>query len=253
MSEQPRLANAIAIVTGAASGIGAGIAAAFVRNGARVVVADLSAEAVEASSRAIDATGERATGMVLDVRDPASFEAMLDATQARFGSVNVLVNSAGILARHDFFEVTPTDWDALMDVNLKGMFFCTQAAARRMRENGGGAVINICSTNAVNATPIAPHYTASKGGVKSLTKASAHALARYGIRVNAIGPGSTYTPPNKARLDDPDGYRAVTSRIPLGRVAQPSDMGNAAVFLASEEASYITGITLWVDGGKLTT
>jgi NAD(P)-dependent dehydrogenase (short-subunit alcohol dehydrogenase family) len=139
-----------------------------------------------------------------------------------------------------------------MDINLKGTFLCGQAFARQMKEQGGGVIINIASVNAESVNPTTVHYCVSKGGVRTLTKAMALALAQAGIRVNAIGPGPVYTNLSKDRLDDPQALAATLAHIPMGRVAQPVDLTGAAVFLASDDSAYVTGITLYVDGGWLT-
>jgi NAD(P)-dependent dehydrogenase (short-subunit alcohol dehydrogenase family) len=139
-----------------------------------------------------------------------------------------------------------------MDINLKGTFLCGQAFARHMKERGGGVIINIASVNAESVNPTTVHYCVSKGGVRTLTKAMALAMAQAGVRVNAIGPGPVYTNLSKDRLDDPQALAATLAHIPMGRVAQSSDLGGAAVFLASDDSAYVTGITLYVDGGWLT-
>jgi glucose 1-dehydrogenase len=169
-----------------------------------------------------------------------------------FGRVDILVSNAGVIGRYDFLEITEEEWDRVMDINLKGTFLCGQAFARQMVKQGSGVIINIASVNADSLNPTTVHYCTSKGGVRTLTKGMALALAKAGVRVNAIGPGPVYTNLSKERLDDPQALAATVAHIPMGRVAQSADLTGAALFLASDDSAYVTGITLFVDGGWLT-
>jgi NAD(P)-dependent dehydrogenase (short-subunit alcohol dehydrogenase family) len=247
-----RLQDRVAVITGAAQGNGRAIAEAFAGEGARVVIADVNEEGAMEAARAIERTGRRAMGARLDVTKAAEIHELVARTLQEFGQVDTLVNNAGVIGRYDFFEITEAEWDRVMDINLKGTFLCSQAFARCMKERGRGVIINISSVNAESLNSTTIHYCTSKGGVRTLTKGMAQALATAGIRVNAIGPGPVYTNLSKDRLDNPTSLAATLAHIPLGRVAQPSDLTGAAVFLASDESAYVTGITLYVDGGWLT-
>lgn len=247
-----RLADRVAVVTGAARGNGRAIAEAYAREGAVVVVADRDAPGAQAAAEAIVAAGGRAEAAALDVTRSAEVESVLDAVTSRHGRLDILVNNAGVIGRYPFLEITEAEWDRVLDINLKGTFLCGQAAARRMVAQGRGVIINVASVNAESVNPTTVHYCASKGAVRTLTKGMALALAPYGIRVNAIGPGPIYTDLSRDRLDDPAALAATLAHIPMGRVGQPQDLAGAAIFLASDEAGYVTGITLYVDGGWLT-
>jgi NAD(P)-dependent dehydrogenase (short-subunit alcohol dehydrogenase family) len=243
-----RLHGRVAAVTGAGQGNGRAIAEAFVREGAAVMVADLDAGLAQDTAGEL----ERSAAIAMDVRSADDAARMVAETVSRFGRLDVLVNNAGVIGRHDFFDITEEEWDRVIDVNLKGGFLCAQAAARRMKEQGGGVIINLASVNAISVNPTTVHYCVSKGGVVTLTRAMALALAKHGIRVNAIGPGPVETNLSRDRLADPEAYAATVAHIPMGRVAQPQDLAGAATFLASDESAYVTGITLFVDGGWLT-
>lgn len=246
-----RLQDKTAIITGAGSGIGRAIALGFAREGARVVAADLQAPTAEATAAAIRAAGGAAAAVQVDVRQRASVTAMLAEAMRVFGRVQVLVAAAGIGPVNHFLEIPDEEWDRVLAVNLTGLFLCGQVVARHMAEHGGGAIINVTSQVADVAQPDCAHYYASKGGGKQLTKAMAIDLAAHHIRVNALAPGLTVT-----ALSEHSGsvqawrYRSkILDHIPMGRPAQPEEMVGAAIFLASDEASYMTGASLVVDGG----
>ncbi|HLZ62441.1 MAG TPA: SDR family oxidoreductase [Ktedonosporobacter sp.] len=247
-----RLKDRVAVVTGAAQGNGKAIAEAFAREGARVVIGDISEELAGETARAIRDAGLQAKSMRVNVTKSAEINSLLQWTVQEFGRVDILVNNAGVIGRYEFLEITEEEWDRVMDINLKGTFLCGQAFARQMVKQGSGVILNIASVNADSLNPTTIHYCTSKGGVRTLTKGMALALAKAGVRVNAIGPGPVYTNLSKDRLDDPQALAATLAHIPMGRVAQPADLTGAAVFLASDEAAYVTGITLFVDGGWLT-
>jgi NAD(P)-dependent dehydrogenase (short-subunit alcohol dehydrogenase family) len=249
------LENKVAIVTGGAKGIGLAIGRRFAAEGARVVLADVNEDA---GSRAVEEIG--ALGAVrfvrCDVGEAADVENLVAATVQSWGGIDVLVNNAGIVHAADFLEVSEADFDRVLRVNLKGAFLVAQAAARQMVtqvEAGGppGAIINMSSVNAVFAIANQVPYSISKGGVNQLTKVMALALAPHGIRVNAIGPGSIMTDMLASVATDAAARRRVLSRTPLGRIGEPDEIAAIAAFLASDEASYVTGQTLYADGGRL--
>jgi NAD(P)-dependent dehydrogenase (short-subunit alcohol dehydrogenase family) len=249
------LQNKVALVTGGAKGIGLAVAKRFVSDGARVVVADIDEDA---GSRAVEELG--AVGAVryvrCDVGDSDDVDNAVKATLSVWGNIDVLVSNAGIVHGADFLDVTEADFDRVIRVNLKGMFLVGQAVARSMVghvEAGGspGAIVNMSSVNAVFAIANQVPYSASKGGVNQLTKVMALALAPYGIRVNAIGPGSIMTDMLASVATDEAARRRVLSRTPLGRIGDPAEIAAIAAFLASDEASYLTGQTIYADGGRL--
>lgn len=247
--------NKVAIITGAAQGIGYAIAERLLRDGARVVIADINDDA---GSAAVETLGEFGpvrfvhcnVGERLDVHN------LVASTLEAFGDIDILVNNAGIVHNADFLELTEEDFDRVMDVNLKGVFLLSQAVARHMVEKveaGGvpGAIINMSSINAVFAIANQVPYSVSKGGVNQLTKVAALALSEHGIRVNAVGPGSIMTPMLASVNSDPEARSRVLSRTPMRRVGDPKEIAAVVSFLASNEASYITGQTLYADGGRL--
>ena len=249
------LANKVAIVTGGAKGIGFAIARRFASDGARVVIADINGDA---GSQAVEELG--ASGAVrfvrCDVGDKADVDNLMASAVAAWGSVDVLVSNAGIAQGADFLEVSEADFDRVLRVNLKGTFLVGQAAARQMvaQIKAGGApgtIINMSSINAVVTIGNLVAYSASKGGVNQLTKVMALSLAPYGIRVNAIGPGSIMTDMLASITTDKAARHRVLSRTPLQRVGDPSEIAAIAAFLASDDASYITGQTIYADGGRL--
>jgi glucose 1-dehydrogenase len=245
----------VAIVTGAAGGIGYAIAERFVREKAKVVIADIDAEKGARAERDLSRLGE-AQFLKADVARRLDVHNLIAAAIDAYGDIDILVNNAGIVHGADFLDLAEEDFDRVMDVNLKGSFLTGQAVARHMVEKvkaGGspGSIVNMSSINAVFAIANQVPYSVSKGGVKQLTKAMALSLAPYGIRVNAIGPGSIMTDMLASVNSDPAARHRILSRTPLGRIGNPAEIAAVAVFLASDEASYITGQTIYADGGRL--
>ena len=257
-----QLENKVAIVTGGARGIGNAIARRFLQEGARVVIADIDDDAGAVAVRELGALGKDlgALGSVryvaCDVGDAGAVRNLVEATIAAFGPIDILVNNAAILAAKDFLELEEADFDRVLRTNLKGSFLCAQAAARHMVErvkagDKPGAIINLSSINAVFAIANQVPYSVSKGGINQLTKVMALSLASHGIRVNAIGPGSINTDMLKVTMADAEARQRILSRTPMGRIGEPAEIAAIAVFLASDEASYITGQTIYADGGRL--
>lgn len=247
-----RLENKVALVTGAAAGIGLACAKSLAKEGAKVVMADVASERGEAAAEAIRGDGGDALFVTCDVGEKAEVEALVARCVDAFGKLDIAIANAGIVHACDFLELEEEDWDRVLRVNLKGVFLTGQAAARQMAKQGtGGAIINMSSVNGVMAIPTITPYVVSKGGVNQLTKAMALSLADKNIRVNAIGPGSIHTEVFEAVANDPTKMEGILSRTPMGRVGDPSEIGSVAVFLASDDSSYMTGQTLYPDGGRL--
>jgi NAD(P)-dependent dehydrogenase (short-subunit alcohol dehydrogenase family) len=249
----PRLHDRVAIVTGAAQGIGHAIAKRLLDEGARVLLCDLDATRVADAARALDPAGKRTSTHAGDVSRKATAIALVDAAVAAFGRVDILVNNAGITHAAEFLDLDEADFDRVLAVNLKSMFVCGQAAARRMvAQKSGGAIVNLSSVNAILAIANQVPYVVSKGGINQLTKVMALALAPHGIRVNGIGPGTIATEmAKKAVLGSEEAKRKILSRTPMGRLGEPEEIAAVAAFLASDDASYLTGQTIYPDGGRL--
>jgi len=244
-----------AIVTGGAGGIGYALAERFLRDGAKVVIADVDHFKGEEAERRLAKLGQ-ARFLKTDVSKRLDVHNLVAATLEDFGEIDVLVNNAGIVHSAAFLDLKEEDFDRVIRINLKGAFLAGQAVARYMVERVGkggpaGSIINMSSVNAVFAIATEVPYSVSKGGIAQLTKVMALSLAPYGIRVNAIGPGSINTDMLTATNNDEAARNRLLSRTPLGRVGEPSEIASIAAFLASDDASYVTGQTIYADGGRL--
>jgi len=243
------LTGRVAVVTGANTGIGQGIALALAQAGADIAAVGRSA-ATETAEK-VRALGRKAEIISADLSTIEPVGRIVDETVEKLGGLHILVNNAGIIRRNDSVDFTEEDWDAVMDTNLKSVFFLCQAAARHMIPNGGGKIINIASMLTFQGGIRVPSYTASKSGVGGLTKLLANEWAGKGITVNAIAPGYIATNNTDALQKDETRNRQIMERIPAGRWGEPSDLGGAAVFLASRASDYVQGHILAVDGGWL--
>jgi len=241
------LKNKIAIVTGAGRGIGRGIALALAEAGAKVVVSDINLEDCEKVVGEISGKNGQAFAVKCDVSKKAEVDEMISKTIEKFGQLDILVNNAGIFPFKPFLEMTEEDWDKVLDVNLKSIFLCSQAAAKAMKE--GGKIVNISSIAAFVGFEGLTHYCASKGGINAMIRAMALELAKKKINVNAVAPGSIDTPGARQVSQSEEVKKQTLAMIPLERTGQPEDIANLVVFLASEKADYITGQTIIVDGG----
>jgi len=251
-----------AIVTGAGMGIGRGIAYRLAEAGAGVMIADIDPDAANRTAEKITARGLKAQGIRADTRSVADAAKVAQAATEAFGSLDILVNNAGIYPLSMALDTTEELWDRTMAINLKGVFFYAQAAAREMvKGKHGGKIINISSIDAVHPMGEVSHYNASKGGVLSLTKALALEWGPHGIAVNAVAPGSIWTPgTEKTRMAREESGKSVEellnkfmSRMPMGRPGEPDDIAKVVLFLASSASDYMTGTMLTVDGGFLLT
>jgi NAD(P)-dependent dehydrogenase (short-subunit alcohol dehydrogenase family) len=254
-----RLHNKVCLVTGAASGIGLAIAEAFLREGAKVLLTDIDVANGERAAARLQEEGLAAEFHVHDASSPEQWQQVMDAVQQRWGRLDVLVNNAGIAIIADVETLTLAQWRKTNAVNLDGVFLGTQQAIAAMKGQGSGAIINIASIEGIIGEPLVPSYNASKGGVRIFTRAAAAHCARlgYGIRINNLCPGFISTAMFTGGLGTISAEQAqqfqgfLQQRIPMGRVGAPEEIAKAALFLASDDASYVTGTDLVVDGGYL--
>jgi len=244
-----KLRQKTAIVTGAAQGIGLACARRLIEEGARVMLADVNAETGKASA---DQLGDAAAFFRADVGDKREADTLIAATLKQFGRIDILINNAGVTHAAGFLDLAEEDFDRVLRNNLKSMFLCGQAAARVMVGQGGGVIINMSSVNAVLAIPDQVPYVVSKGAINQLTKVMALNLAPHGIRVNGIGPGTIMTElARQAVMSSEEARKKILSRTPLGRCGEPEEIAAVAAFLASDDASYLSGQTIYADGGRL--
>jgi 3-oxoacyl-[acyl-carrier protein] reductase len=247
MGEELRLAGKVALVTGAAQGIGRAIALLLAQNGADIVVSDINLEKAEETAKEIEGTGQRAMAIKVDVVHSEEVERMVQTILERFGHIDILVNNAGIARDKLILRMTEEDWDAVLNVNLKGTFNCTKAVVRHMSKQRSGKIVSIASVVGEMGNVGQANYSASKAGVIGFTKTIAREFAQRGINVNAIAPGYIETPmtdalPEKAKEE-------LRRLIPMDRLGRPEDVAEALLFLVSETSSYITGQVLNVNGG----
>ncbi|MFH1841456.1 MAG: SDR family NAD(P)-dependent oxidoreductase [Candidatus Nealsonbacteria bacterium] len=243
------LKGKVAIITGARRGMGKSHALLFAKAGAKVVVSDINQEECQ---KVIDEMEGEGISIKCDVTNKKDVEEMVKKTVEKFGKIDILVNNAGIVAFKPFVDLTETEWDKILDINLKGQFLCAQAVAKEMVKQKSGAIVNIASVEmgqVGSGMPNIVHYCASKGGVVAMTEALAVELAPYNIRVNAVSPGAIDTPMAQSVKEDSNILEATLAKIPMRRFGKPEEVSNLVLFLASDLASYITGSTVIIDGG----
>jgi NAD(P)-dependent dehydrogenase (short-subunit alcohol dehydrogenase family) len=249
--ERFRLKDKVAIVTGGNQGIGFVITEGLADAGATVVIANRREAEGRQAAEKLTEKGFKAVSIPTDVADVASIENLVSETMGKFQKIDILVNNAGVIVRKPPEEITEEDWNFIFDINLKGMFFCCQAAGKEMIKRKQGKIINISSNVSRVAMPGRSIYSVSKGGVAQLTKVLALEWAKYGINVNALGPGPTLTDINQKYFEEnPEDLQARIDSMPLARIGKPMDHVGAAIFLASEASDFITGENLLVDGGS---
>lgn len=244
-----RLQNKVAIITGAGMGMGKAEAILFAREGAQVIVADINEDAGKNVAEEISKAGHRAVFMRLDVSSEIEWKTVTEKVVSTYGKIDILVNNAGILLFKSLEDTTEEDWDSIMRVNSKGVFFGCKHVVEGMKEAGGGSIINISSIYGIIGAPSAAAYEASKGSVRELTKAAAADLIKYNIRVNSIHPGLIDTPMTKDIIQDPEMTKQVLSTTMMRRPGRAEEVAYPVLMLASDESSYMTGAEILVDGG----
>ncbi len=254
MGASMRLDGKVALVTGAASGIGQAVAKLFAQEGAKVAIADLNDEG---GRQTIVEIGGENVGCYIraDVSSPSAVRALVEETIAKYGAIDILVNNAAIVVFKRLIDTEPEEWDKVIATNLNSVYLCSRYTIPHMIRQGGGAIINLSSARALATSPLVSSYDASKGAIVSLTRSMALEYASHGIRVNCVLPGAVDTPVFRANLradgNEEDQYRATVAHIPLGRVGVPLDIARAVLFLATDESSYVTGAPFLIDGGLL--
>jgi NAD(P)-dependent dehydrogenase (short-subunit alcohol dehydrogenase family) len=245
-----RLKDKVALISGGARGMGASEARLFAREGARVAIGDILDDEGQAVAADITAHGGDALYLRLDVTDEGDWDRVVSRTVERFGKLDILVNNAGVGGGSRIEDTTVKEWDHVMDVNAKGVFLGTRAVIPAMRRGGGGSIVNISSQLGLVGTDISsPQYQASKGAVRLLTKTTAMQYARDKIRANSVHPGPILTAMTEKRRKDPEHYKLMLSRIPLGRFGEPDEVAYGVLYLASDESTFVTGSELVIDGG----
>eukprot|EP01023_Acetabularia_acetabulum_P021317 TRINITY_DN2116_c0_g1_i2.p1 TRINITY_DN2116_c0_g1~~TRINITY_DN2116_c0_g1_i2.p1 ORF type:complete len:291 (-),score=65.86 TRINITY_DN2116_c0_g1_i2:1082-1954(-) len=247
-----RFMNKVVVITGGAHGIGRACAERFANEGANVVIADKDQTGLEETVAELKGRGVAAMGVVCDVSKKSHVVTLIGESVKRFGAVDILVSNAGIVRSAEFIDMTEEDWDDVINVNLKGVFLSGQEAAKQMiKQEQGGCIINMSSVNAVKALPTLAAYNASKGAINNLTRSMSLSLAKHNIRVNAVAPGSIMTEVLKKVAADKPTMDKVLSRTPMNRIGEPSEVASVVAFLASADASYMTGEIVYVDGGRM--
>jgi NAD(P)-dependent dehydrogenase (short-subunit alcohol dehydrogenase family) len=247
-----KLSGKVAAITGAARGIGRACAERFLQEGVKVVISDVDGEALAKTASELGRANDL-RAVVADVTKRADVDALIASAAKAFGRLDIMVNNAGVARNQDILDISEQDFDDVIGINLKGAFFGVQAAAKQMiAQGGGGVIINMSSVNALLAIPTLATYAISKGGMKQLTSVAAVALAPHNIRVVAVGPGTILTDMVASSIyTSEDARKTVLSRTPIGRGGEPSEVASVVAFLASDDASYITGQTIYPDGGRL--
>ncbi|KKM09113.1 hypothetical protein SY88_20430 [Clostridiales bacterium PH28_bin88] len=240
-----------AIITGAGRGIGKSLALGLGAAGANVVAVSRTQEQVDEVASELRSMGHQALALSVDVTVMDSLQVMVEKTLEAFGKIDILVNNAGVTVKKPAEDVTENDWDTVINTNLKGMFFCAQAVGRQMIKQRSGSIINLSSIGSKVAISNSVAYCASKGGLAQVTRVLAVEWAKYNIRVNAVGPAYIETPLLKWIKDQPEAYGRITGRTPMGRMGHPDEIIGAVLYLASDASSYVTGETIFVDGGLL--
>lgn len=245
-----KLEDKVSLVTGAGQGIGKAIAMAFANEGSKVVVNDSNLETAQATTKEIEKMGGEALAIKADVSQKEAVKRMFQELLGKFGRIDILVNNAGVQTETPFLSLSEEEWDRIINVNLKGTFLCSQLAAQAMvKQKGSGKIINISSVHQFLPRTNIAHYAASKGGIMMLTKVIALELAHYKINVNCIAPGVVATAMNEVIVKSPQKRKETSSNIPLGKIAEPEEIAQTTVFLASDDSNYITGTTIYADGG----
>ncbi|CAG7659082.1 SDR family NAD(P)-dependent oxidoreductase [Paenibacillus allorhizosphaerae] len=247
-----RLSGKVALITGGSHGIGQAVAILFAREGAKVALCGRGKEALDETVKRIGEAGGEALAFETDVSDNGQVDRLIDGVVGQWGRIDIAVNNAGICEVTPFLDIAEEQWDRHMNINLKGAFLVSQRVAREMvRQGGGGSIIQMSSVNGVQAEAGQAHYNVTKGGMINLSMSMALELAAHGIRVNALCPGFIETRLTKPLIDNPPAIADYLRTVPMNRVGQPEEIASAALFLASDESSYMTGTSMVVDGGQL--